>query len=85
MSVIDMIKSKIKEVFLIRKTAEVPRTPPVLCPRPTGDPQHPPHRHLPVFLKPLCPNFVWLSHWLSQCVSKSNFIENFLVKLYHCQ
>ena len=35
MSIIDMIKFKIKEVLSIRKTAELPGPSPVLCPRPT--------------------------------------------------
>ena len=64
MSVIDIIKSKIKELFWIRKTADLPGPPPVLCPRLTGDSQHPPPpRHLSSFLKPLCPNFIWIRHW----------------------
>ena len=42
MSVTDMIKFKIKEVFWIRKTAEVPGPQPVLCPRSIGGSQQPP-------------------------------------------
>ena len=64
-----MIKFKIKEVSWIRKSAELPGPPPVLCPRPTGGgggeggghpTPPPPLRHLPVFLKPLCQNFACL-------------------------
>ena len=57
-----MIKFKIKEVFWIRKTAELPGPLPVLCPRPTGGSQHLLLRHPTVFLKPLWPNFVWIRH-----------------------
>ena len=70
MSLIDTIKFKIKEVFWIRNTVELPGPSPVLCPRLTGGSQHPlppapapSPRYLHVFLKPLCPNFVWIHHW----------------------
>ena len=38
----------------------------MLCPRSTGDSQqpHPPPKCPNVFLKPLCPNFIWICHWL---------------------
>ena len=70
MSITDIIKFKIKEVFWIRKTAKLPGPWPVLCPRPTGGSQQPPPTHPPrcppVFLKLLCPNFVWICHCLNE-------------------
>ena len=44
-----MIKFKTKEVFQIGKTAELPGSPLVFCPRPTGGSQHlpSPDTHLP--------------------------------------
>ena len=57
MSITDMIKFKIKDVVLIRKTVDLPGPPPVLCPRPTGGSQHPLPQTLACFTKTAMPKF----------------------------